>query len=295
MKPGFYFALPAAQYHADRLADSPSISSSVAQILLRESPRKAFFCHPRLNPDFREEHDDRFDLGTAAHDALLTGAQSIAVIDPAQFPSKAGSIPDGWTNNAIRAARDAARAAGKTPILAKNYAEVRAMVEAAQAFLADCEITEYWNEADSEVTALWQEGSIWLRCRFDRLSKNHRCIIDYKTTESAAPEMFQRQIVRMGYHIQDAFYRRAIRAFGEKDPAFVFLAQSCEPPYECSLHGCDPAMREIADAEVDRAVQTWRMCLLSNKWPSHGKRIHWAMPSNWMIQDHEMRLMEAAA
>jgi len=280
--PGFH-ALTAEQYHSDP-CDSPSLSASVAQVLLRESPRKAWFSHPRLNPDYREEQDGKFDIGTAAHSLLLEGDDRMLVVDA-----------DDWRTKAAKEARAGARRDGKIPVLARQAASVRAMVGAAREFLKDCEITEYWNEADSEVAAIWREASVWLRCRFDRLSKNHRCIIDYKTTENASPEVFSRQITRMGYHIQESFYRRAVRALGEKDPAFVFLAQSCEPPYECSLHGCDPAMKEIADAEVDRAVQEWRVCLQTNKWPSYGKRIHWAMPTNWMIQEHEMRIVEAAA
>jgi hypothetical protein len=70
----------------------------------------------------------------------------------------------------------------------------------------------------------------------------------------------------------------------------VFLAQSCEPPYECSLHGCDPALQEIADAEVERAIELWRECMTTKNWPSHGGRIHWALPPNYMMKEYEERL-----
>ena len=98
----------------------------------------------------------------------------------------------------------------------------------------------------------------------------------------------------MGYHIQDAFYRRAARALGAVEPAFIFLAQSVEPPHECSLHGCDPALREIADGEVERAIGLWRECIQKKDWPSYGGRIHWTIPTTWQMKDYEMRQMEAA-
>lgn len=279
MTPGFHLEVAASDYHAD-CCDAPSLSSSIAKVLLFESPRKAWFSHPKLNPNYREAHDDKFDIGTVAHQLVLEDGPSRVVVVEA----------NDWRTNKAKEEREAARAAGKIALLARHYADVRAMVEVAQAFLKDCEITEYWTEADSEVTAIWREGSVWLRCRFDRLSKNHRCIMDYKSTTDAAPDAFSRQIVRMGYHIQESFYRRAIRALGERDPSFVFLAQSCEEPYECSLAGCDPAMQQIADAEVDRAVQTWRVCLQTNKWPSYGSRIHWATPPTYLINEYEMRI-----
>lgn len=287
--------MQAATYHADPCRD-PSLSSSIAQILLRESPLKAWFSHPRLNSELEEHVDDKFDLGTAAHAALLEGSDGIAVIDPADYPSKTGNIPDGWTNNAIREARDSARALGKTPLLKRHYDGVRRMVEVANEFISASEIGEDWRDGDSEVTAIWSEGKppIWMRCRMDRIAKDRRLIVDYKSTVDASPEQFSRLLVRMGYHIQDSFYRRGARAVGVDEPRFVFLAQSVEPPYECSLHGCDPALQQIADAEVDRAVRLWRHCLATAHWPSYDKRVHYAIPTSYMIQDHEMRLQEAA-
>lgn len=284
----------AAQYHAD-CAPEPSLSVSIAKVLLRESPLKAWFSHPRLNPNYEEDEDAKFDLGTAAHAALLENdASKIAVIDPKDYPSKTNTIPDGWTNNAIRAARDAARAAGKTPLLKHHYDDVTAMVSVAQDFIAHSEISALWANAESERTVVWREGVVWMRSRLDRITTDFRVVLDYKSTTDAAPEVFSRQIVRMGYHIQDSFYRRAARSLGATNPRFVFLAQAATPPYECSLHACDPALQEIADAEVERAIGIWTECITKDNWPSHGGRIHWAMPTSWQIAEHEERLLAGA-
>lgn len=282
MTPG-YHRMTAEAYHADP-APQPSLSSSIARILLSESPYKAWYSHPRLNPAYQERHEDKFDMGTASHAMLLENDASRIVTVEA----------DDWRTKAAKEAREAARAAGKTALLARHHAAVSKMVDVAKAFIAQSEIAEYWSQAESEVTATWQENGVWLRCRFDRLANDRRCIMDYKSTGDAAPEPFSRQLVRMGYHFQDAFYRRAVRALGGKEPSFVFLVQSVEAPHECSLHGCDPALREIADLEVQTAIDQWRQCLTSNKWPSHGGRIHWAIPTNWQMTMHEQRLQEAA-
>lgn len=284
MNPGFH-VVPSEAYHADPCA-APSLSSSIAQILLRESPRKAWSSHPKLNPDFKPDTDQKFDLGSCAHAVFLEDKKDgIAV---AEF--------DDWRTKAAREFRDAARATGRIPLLAKHFEAVNRMTSVAKAFVQESEVAEFWNapDAKSEVTAVWKEGSVWLRARFDRFSQAKQFIGDYKTTENVAPEAFSKQILRMGYHIQDAFYRRACRNLGLPEVRFVFLAQSVEAPHECSLHGCDPALQQIADAEVDRAVQTWRVCLQTGRWPSYGGRIHWAMPTTYMITEHEMRLQEAA-
>jgi hypothetical protein len=271
--------MPAEKYHADPCV-VPSLSSSIAQILLNGSPRKAWHSHPRLNPNYRETHDDKFDLGTVAHSALLENDATRLVVVEA----------NDWRTNKAKEEREAARAAGKTALLARHAADVRAMVEAAQEFLKDCEIADYWRDAESEVTAICNEGNVWLRARLDRVTKNRRLVMDYKSTTDAAPEVFSRQITRMGYHVQDAFYRRVVRNIGTTAPRFVFLAQSCEPPYECSLHGCDPTLQEIGDAQVELSIQMWRNCVSLKQWPSHSGRIHWATPPTYLIQEHEMRL-----
>lgn len=283
MTPGFH-VMPAAQYHADP-TPLPSLSNSIASVLLRESPLKAWYSHPKLNPAYREEHDSKFDLGTCAHACLLEND-----------PSKIEVIQaDDWRTKAAKEQREAARAAGRTPLLEHHYVDVRRMVDAAVKFVAGSEIADYWFNAEPELTGIWSEGATWFRCRFDKLAKAGGMILDYKTTDSAVePEAFSRFLVRMGYHWQEAFYRRGASALGVSNPRFVFLAQSCEPPHECSLHGCDPALQEIADADIERAVQLWRTCLAKNQWPSYGGRVHYAMPTNYMMQEHEMRLQEAA-
>lgn len=275
--------MPMEKYLADPCV-VPSLNCSVAKVLLRESARKAWYVHPRLNAAHREREETKFDIGTAAHAMLLEGAN---IIEVCEF--------DDWRKNEAKAKRDAARVAGKIPLLKRHRDDVVAMVAAAEAFIQHSEIAAYWPDADSELVGIALEDGVWLRCRFDRIAKNRRFLVGYKTTEDVSPEVFSRQITRMGYDIEDAFYRRIARDLGTTGPRHVFLAQSCEPPYECSLHGCDPSLQEIADAEVERAIHLWRICSTTKAWPSYGGRIHYALPTNWQIQNHEMQLLEKAA
>src|SRR5262245_50563917 len=71
--PGIY-DIPLAEYLADP-CPAPSLSASIAHILLSQSPRHAWEAHPRLNPHYEPEEAEAFDLGTAAHAYLLEGAE----------------------------------------------------------------------------------------------------------------------------------------------------------------------------------------------------------------------------
>lgn len=274
-----YHKVSAEQYHADKLADDPALSSSIAKILLRGSALQAWHAHPRLNPAFKETHDDKFDLGTVAHAVLLEGDESKLVVVQA----------DDWRTNKAKEERENARASGKVALLAKQATAVSAMVAVAKAFILDCEIAEDWKHGESELTGLVEDNGVLLKALFDRITHDRKVIMDYKTTDSAAPEIFGMQIARLGYHWQEAFYRRVANLLGAQRPIFVFLAQSVEPPYECSLHGCDPALQEIAESDVKHAISLWRDCLAKNKWRSYGGRIYWTMPTSWQMSQHEIR------
>jgi hypothetical protein len=45
---------------------------------------------------------------------------------------------------------------------------------------------------------------------------------------------------------------------------------------------------------MKRAIGIWRECLKSGEWPSYGGRVHWTLPTAWMMKDYEERLQEAA-
>lgn len=278
MSPG-YHVMPAEKYHADPCV-VPSLNNGVAQILLRQSALSAWYAHPKLNPEYREKQDEKFDLGRHAHAVVLEGTEErLAVVEA-----------NDWRTKAAQEAREAARSAGKVPLLARHVEAVRRMAAAAQAFIKESEIADYWDDAESELVGISMEDGVHLRCRFDRIARNRRIILDYKTTEDVSPETFSRQITRMGYHFQEAFYRRIARNLGAVGPRFFFLAQSVEPPHECSLHGCHESLQEVADAEVEQAIHLWRVHTKSKQWPSYGGRVHYAIPTTWQLQQHEMRL-----
>ena len=276
-----YHKISAEEYHADCCV-VPSLSCTVAKVLLRESPRKAWHVHPRLNPAYSESHDGKFDLGEAAHGVLLENDKSkVVIVDAAD-----------WRTNAAKQARGDAYAAGKTPLLKRHWEAVMTMVGIADNFIKNSEIADFWQGGESEVTGVCHEKQTWLRCRFDRITENRRFIIDYKSTEDASPEGFSRQIIRMGYFLQEAFYRRVARNLGHTGARFVFLAQSVEPPHECSLHDCHPGLQEIGDAAIEHAIRLWRQCMTTKEWPSYGGRVHSAMPTSYLLAEHEMRMAD---
>lgn len=275
--PGLYRMTEAA-YHADP-APAPSLSRSIAQKLILESPRHAFAAHPRLTKqsDSEDKNSRSRDIGSAAHALLLRQPTEIVVLEYDDFKKKAAQEE-----------RTEAQSRGAIPLLTADYEQTVAMVEKASATLAQHDhpaIRALANpDADAvrlnEVTAIWKDrcGDMWARARMDRISVtgDRLTIIDYKTTElSVEPDAVARAIYSNNYHFQDAFYRRAVRAlFPEIDRHelkldFLFILQEQEPPFEITVARVDAAGRVIGEKMVSDAFLLWRKCMTENWWPGY--------------------------
>ncbi|HWG34678.1 MAG TPA: PD-(D/E)XK nuclease-like domain-containing protein [Gemmatimonadaceae bacterium] len=287
MTPGEYPGLPIADYL--RL---PAVSASLVRTLLERCPRAAWWESP-WNPLYEPETSDESDAGIIAHAILFEGRSDVCeVIDPLDHPAeKTGAIPDGWTNKSIRAARDAAREAGKIPVLAAKYELVCAMVDAARTYIGSLCATEpaIWEAfqpggGDSEVTILWNEAGTLCRMRPDRISHDRRLVVDGKfTLTSAEPDAWGRsQMIRMGYYISAAFYRRGIAAhYGVEDAAYVYLVVEQEPPHLCSLVGVDQHGFALGDDKVRVALAQWAKCARVNVWPGYPARVAYPEIPAW--------------
>jgi len=297
---GFYSSvqMPMAQYLSDP-CDTASMSSGTVNDLITKSPAHVYARHPRFGAAAQDQ-SETMDIGTIAHQLLLGGDTRICEIRREDYRSKPtkdnpdGAIPVGWTNNAIREARDIARDRGLIPVLFEDMFAVRAMADAAREFLAQSEIAGVLDGAETEVTQIWQEGDTWFRARHDLVNHGPKIRLSYKTTKlSANPSVFIRSAISMGYHRALAFYRRGFEVLtDQRDWRDVILVQEQSAPYACSLIGLDPAMWAIADQDVERAIGIWRQCMASGKWPAYSGLIHYASPTPWMLAEAEAQMLE---
>ena len=269
--------LTAEQYHADP-APTASLSSSIANILIDQSPLHAWLAHPRLNLRYEKTEDSRFDLGSAAHMMLLERREDRIVRVQAKD----------WRTNAAKDARAAAQANGQYAVLEHQYDDIVAMCTVAQDYLLTTELGDILATGDPERTVLWQEGPLWYRCKPDLMSQDRRIVLDYKSTSSAAPDFFSKQIGRMGYDLQSEFYKRGVSAVtGREGTTFVMLVQEISPPYACSLMSLSNTFCEIGKLKVARAMNLWNDCVTQNSWPGYTNRILYAEPKPWDAAEME--------
>jgi hypothetical protein len=276
MKPEF-LKIPLSEYLNDPApAPEPSLTRSLIVTLLGGSPAEAAYQHPKINLAHDGfESNKAMDTGTAAHALLLEGREVFEVIDAADFRTKAA-----------QEARDAARAAGKVPMLPEAYREVQAMVLVAQDKLRRAGIN--LDAGMAERSIVWQSGC-WLRTRPDWVSDDGRTVIEYKTTAST-PADWTRNLYAKGYDIQAAMHRSGVAAAtGKEPPRVIFAVQSTEAPYSMFFRELSGLYYEIAHRKIARAVDIWQKCIEARQWPDYGIEAEVVDPANWQITAEEER------
>lgn len=265
------FTISADTYHADP-CERPSLTSSIARILINESPLHAWTSHPKLNPEYESAEASHFDIGTAAHALLLEGAANVAVVDAKD-----------WRTKAAQEQRDAAYASGKQPLLAHQWADVERMVAAARTQLEAIDARPpIFADGQAERSLIWDEHGVICRARLDWLRDDFEAIDDYKTTSRTAnPESFSRTLFNMGYDVQAAFYLRGLEALTGAVAQWRWIVQEIDPPYGLSVVSLTPAALDLAQSKVDFAIERWRECVESGEWRGYPTEVCYAELPGW--------------
>lgn len=271
--PGIHDLTPVT-YYADEIADEPSLNASIAKVLLNESPRHAWEAHPRLNPQYRDTFDRKYDVGTVVHEVfLLDNAEKVAVVDA-----------NDWRSKVAQTARDEAREQGQIPLLAREWAQVQEMLDALRHQVAGHEAQpSLFSDGKPEQTVIWRENGVLCRCRIDWLRDDHAAIDDLKTSKwTANPQAWARRTMwSIGADIQAAFYIRAVKSLTGVEPVFRLVVVETAPPFALSVVTPSPAALALANAKVDAAIAKWSECLASDVWPGYSSQVLTVDPPGW--------------
>lgn len=275
---GVYDMAPAA-YHADPVPGG-SLSQSGAKLLLPPSCPALF----RWDRDHPRAPKREFDLGHAAHREVLGAGADMAVIDAANYLTKAA-----------KQARDEAYAEGKTPVLPKELEQVQAMAKAVREHPIAGRLFEP-GTGKPENALFWEDKAtgVWRRSLLDWLPeyadpRPQRLIIpDYKSARSASPEKIQKAIVDHGYHIQAQFYLDGVRALElHPDPVFLFVFQEKDPPYLVTVAEPDAESLRIAAIEIRNALHIYRRCVETNTWPGYSDDVELISLPPWLEKQYQ--------
>lgn len=257
---GLHEGVPADVYHAD-CCPAPSLSSSVLRTMLSKSIEHAALEHPKLGGASKDSTPS-MNLGSIVHWLLASGVSDDLVL---------GAF-DNYLSKAARLWRDEVTASGKTPILERDLNDARPVADAVRQKAAlGITNTPFVPHARSEVSAIWQEGEVFCRARYDQLvidPNGYADIFDWKTTTDVSPRAIEKAIVKYGYHIQAAFYLRGLNALlpshrGRTSLCFVFVESA--PPYAVRRVVLSPAFLAAGVKEVSRGIDQWKHALATSQ------------------------------
>ncbi|WP_100499403.1 PD-(D/E)XK nuclease-like domain-containing protein [Geodermatophilus chilensis] len=283
-EPGVYPDLHEDDYHADPVPGG-SLSSSGARKLLPPSC-PAIFRHEQLHGSPKKR---TFDLGHAAHKAVLGVGADVVTVDA-----------DDWKTKAAREQRDTAHAAGKVPLLAHEVAQVDAMAAAIRQHPMASALFNPERGGKPEQSLFWRQQipvatpdrqqQVWRRARLDwlpKLTPGGRLILaDYKTAACAEPGAFRKTAFNLGYHVQAAWYIDAVSALGlAEDIAFVFVVQEKTAPYPVTVCELDHDALRIGRVLSQQALSIYADCQRTDRWPGYSDQVELISPPPWVVNE----------
>src|ERR1700690_768850 len=166
LKPGLHFDIPESVYHADP-CERPSLSVSVAKVLLDRSPFHAAAIHPRLGRQSLEEGDDEptsvMQRGRLIHALLLGGGGKFATVMKTDKKTGVVASADDYRTDSAKEFRDAAIARGEIPGLSHERADPTPASDVLRSKLE--------NPPLREVTAVWESDGVLCRGLLDGLDR----------------------------------------------------------------------------------------------------------------------------
>ena len=290
--PGHYADIDAAAYHKDPAAE-PSLSSSLAKTIMERTLLHAWAAHPRLNKDFAEKHDDKFDLGSVAHELILGKGGGIVVLPYS-----------GYQTNAAKEARDEARASGKTPILAEQMHRASKMCESVCDALAQTPGAVHlfkdpardgnFTNGIGESVLIWKDiGGPLCRAMIDWLIVKDGAmeVFDIKTTDVPLSDgSIERQIGNMHFDLSAAFYLRGLLSHfpecaGRIKFRWIFVEASA--PHEVRVVEPSAHLLTIGDRKAALAIAKWKRAIETNVFPGYDRRIT-TVDLAWRAEERQM-------
>lgn len=248
--------IPENEYHAD----TAHISASMVKMMHAKTPAHvydAFFAEDREQKD-----TPAMAFGRMVHAAIL---------EPETFDDRFMVMPEGLDRRTKEGKQlwEDIQASGKQVVKADEFNSALKMAAKVHALPIWAQIMA--NNPQFEMSL----RSDTKRARMDIYVApcsdfQNGLIVDLKTTVDASPFAFGRDLNRLGYHLQAAFYCDLVAELSGITPKFLVIAVEKSRPFIAKPYWVGDGEMEIGRKYADAAYEKLCGYLALDEWPSYG-------------------------
>ncbi len=268
--------MPHTAYHADP-APQPSLSASIAELLIDKSAAHARAKHPRLTPGIvGKPPSDEMEDGSIMHSMFLGAGQQGAIVNY-----------DDWRTDEAKFLRKQARKEGRVPILARRVPELKGCVAAAKKQLrSDPDAASLFGPGKAEVVIIVQRDGVYRRIRIDWMPDDPRAPLwDLKFTGMSAATRDWDRAVWQDNALRSAFYLDvAEQARGVRPVEYRLAVIETRLPHAVNIFAAANDVLELGRQQAEDAGKLWASCMKSNRWPGYAKGVKRIELPAWKLQ-----------
>lgn len=246
---GIHPTMPSEEYHA-----SAGLSFTGFKHFLQSPAHYRYF---RDNP---KESTDSQILGQLVH-AL--------VLEPDTVPNRFALIEGPMNKNPWKQQKDEAEAKGLICVGGTNRAKALGMAEAVLKHPKASHLVKT-GVKEASGFAIDPQYGILRKCRPDIWNKDIMSIADLKYVDDASEDGFLRQVLRMKYHYQSAWYLDVWGwLIGQPIQRHIHICVEEDAPHAVQLHCLSDADIEASRQAIQRRLGRYAECLHKNEWPAY--------------------------
>jgi hypothetical protein len=243
------YRLTNAQYH---LCTEAVSSSALKELYYGKNPQ---YCYQKyIAKTVPNKQTDAMLIGSATHKLIL---------EPRSFNKEfavwSGGRRAGGEWKAFKEYHS-----DKDIITQVQYDEIRIMRDAVR---NNSEANTLLSNGEAERSVFWRDEETNVLCRaradYQKQSGSSNILVDLKTCMSAEPEKFAKDLINLGYPLQEAMYREGFKA-----DAFAFVAVE-KGTNTVQVYTLDDLFDQAGHFIFRQALERWAECLETKVWPTY--------------------------
>lgn len=258
------YRLTNEEYH---LCSNAVSSTALKELYYGKNPQLCYQKYIRKSLPFHQT--DAMLLGVAAHKAIL---------EPRSF-KKEFAVFEGKYRRGDKWTEFKAENEGKHVLTIAQWDDIKRMREAV---MNHKEASSLLSGGNAEESVFWRDDDTGLLCRAradynKELPSGSKVLIDLKTCKSAEPDKFIKDMINLGYPIQEAMYREGFQA-----DAFAFIAVEKGDWNTVEVYELDDIFDQCGYLMYRQALEKWAEYRRSENWPTYRGGISTLTCPTWL-------------